>query len=100
MLRLHRGRERRANVLRKLNQKRVDLFERAWRLLAELDGRDLLGDGQKRRQLEGLLCRANLDDIVLDVGRELRCGYDEPDNGEIRATGRTLSIAPAMALLL
>jgi len=88
MLGLHGACDRGTDVLRKLDEESVDLVERAQRLLAELDGGDLLGDALQRRELKRLLRRTHFGAIVLDVGGELQRGKGsrgQRDGGELEA---------------
>lgn len=71
VIRVHRGRQRGRNVLGELRKQRADLFERARRLLAELGGGNLLGDGEEGAELEGLLGCANVLAVEQHIGGEL-----------------------------
>jgi len=86
VLGLHRTRDGRADVLGELHEQGVDLVERPRRLLAELDGGDVLGDAVQCRELERLLCRANLGAVVLDVRGELRAGGEAGQRGGVRVS--------------
>lgn len=72
MLWIHRSRKRRPDILRKLNEQRVDLLERSRRLLPEFNCRDFLRDREEGRELQRLLRGADLGAVVRDVGGELR----------------------------